>query len=95
VEDDQRGEGELLWRLGILCGNHTSPMMISTPHAHKQVNITYIFVSGMPWLFLFELFYLCICICEALHINTEAISNKYLGLPTIVGAHRSDIFEKY
>jgi hypothetical protein len=32
-------------------------------------------------------------ICEALHINTEALSDKYLGLPTIVRADRSDSFE--
>jgi hypothetical protein len=32
-------------------------------------------------------------ICEALHIDTEALSDKYLGLPTLVGAERSDCFE--
>jgi hypothetical protein len=32
-------------------------------------------------------------LCEALHITTEAISNKYLRLPTLVGADRSDCFE--
>jgi hypothetical protein len=31
-------------------------------------------------------------ICQTLHIDTEAISNKYLGLPAIVGADRSDCF---
>jgi hypothetical protein len=31
-------------------------------------------------------------ICQALHIDTEAISDKYLGLPAIVGADRSDCF---
>jgi hypothetical protein len=31
-------------------------------------------------------------ICEALHIDTEALSDKYLGLPVIVGADRSDCF---
>jgi hypothetical protein len=31
-------------------------------------------------------------ICEALHINTEALSDKYLGLPALVGADRSDCF---
>jgi hypothetical protein len=31
-------------------------------------------------------------ICEVLHIDREAISDKYLGLPTIVGADRSDYF---
>jgi hypothetical protein len=29
-------------------------------------------------------------ICEELHINTEAKSDKYLGLPALVGADRSD-----
>jgi hypothetical protein len=28
-------------------------------------------------------------ICEALHIDTEALSDKYLGLPALVGADRS------
>jgi hypothetical protein len=32
-------------------------------------------------------------ICEALHIDTEALSDKYLGLPTLVGAERSDCLE--
>ena len=32
-------------------------------------------------------------ICEALHIDTEALSDKYLGLPALVGAERSDCFE--
>jgi hypothetical protein len=31
-------------------------------------------------------------ICQALHIDTEAISDKYIGLPTLVGADRSDCF---
>jgi hypothetical protein len=31
-------------------------------------------------------------ICEALHIETEALSDKYLGLLAIVGAERSDCF---
>jgi hypothetical protein len=31
-------------------------------------------------------------ICETLNINTEAISNKYLGLPTFVGADKSECF---
>jgi hypothetical protein len=31
-------------------------------------------------------------ICETLHINTEALSYKYLGLPALVGADRSDCF---
>jgi hypothetical protein len=30
--------------------------------------------------------------CNVLNINTEALSDKYLGLPTIVGADRSDCF---
>jgi hypothetical protein len=34
-------------------------------------------------------------ICEALHISTEAISDKYLGLPALVGADRSDCFEHF
>jgi hypothetical protein len=34
-------------------------------------------------------------ICEALHINTEALSDKYLGLPALVGADRSDCFEHF
>jgi hypothetical protein len=34
-------------------------------------------------------------ICEALHITTEAISGKYLGLPALVGANRSDFFEHF
>jgi hypothetical protein len=32
-------------------------------------------------------------ICEALHIDTEALSDKYLGLPALVGADKSDCFE--
>jgi hypothetical protein len=31
-------------------------------------------------------------ICETLHIDTEALSDKYLGLQAIVGADRSDCF---
>jgi hypothetical protein len=31
-------------------------------------------------------------ICEALHIETVALSDKYLGLLAIVGAERSDCF---
>jgi hypothetical protein len=31
-------------------------------------------------------------ICNTLNINTEAISDKYLGLPAIVGVDRSDCF---
>jgi hypothetical protein len=31
-------------------------------------------------------------ICQALHIDTEAISDKYLGLPALVGTDRSDCF---
>jgi hypothetical protein len=34
-------------------------------------------------------------ICEALHIDTEALSDKYLGLPAPVGADRSDCFEHF
>jgi ribonuclease HI len=34
-------------------------------------------------------------ICEELHITTEAISDKYLGLPALVGADRSDCFEHF
>ena len=30
--------------------------------------------------------------CNTLNINTEPISDKYLGLPAIVGADRSDCF---
>jgi hypothetical protein len=30
--------------------------------------------------------------CEALHIDTEALSDKYLGLPTIIGPDMSDCF---
>jgi hypothetical protein len=30
--------------------------------------------------------------CEILHINTEAISDKYLGLRALVGADRSECF---
>jgi hypothetical protein len=31
-------------------------------------------------------------ICETLNINIEAISDKYLGLPTFVGADKSEFF---
>jgi hypothetical protein len=31
-------------------------------------------------------------ICNTLNISTEALSDKYLGLPAIVGADRSDCF---
>jgi hypothetical protein len=31
-------------------------------------------------------------ICSELHIDTEALSDKYLGLPAMVGADRSDCF---
>jgi hypothetical protein len=34
-------------------------------------------------------------ICEALHIDTEALSDKYLGLPTFVGADISDCIEHF
>jgi hypothetical protein len=34
-------------------------------------------------------------VCEALHIDTEALSDKYLGLPALVGADRSDCFESF
>lgn len=34
-------------------------------------------------------------ICETLHIDTEALSDKYLGLPAIVGVDRSDSFEHF
>jgi hypothetical protein len=34
-------------------------------------------------------------ICEALHISTKAISDKYLGLPALVSADRSDCFEHF
>jgi hypothetical protein len=32
-------------------------------------------------------------ICEALHIDKKALSDKYLGLLALVGAERSDCFE--
>ena len=32
-------------------------------------------------------------VCEALNIMTESISDKYLGLPALVGADRSDCFQ--
>jgi hypothetical protein len=34
-------------------------------------------------------------ICEALHTDTEALSDKYLGLPALVGADMSDCFEHF
>jgi hypothetical protein len=34
-------------------------------------------------------------ICVELHIDTEALSDKYLGLPSLVGADRSDSFENF
>jgi hypothetical protein len=34
-------------------------------------------------------------VCEALHIDTVALSDKYLGLPALVGADRSDCFEHF
>jgi hypothetical protein len=34
-------------------------------------------------------------ICEVLHIDTEALSDKYLGLPALVGADRSDCFKHF
>ena len=32
-------------------------------------------------------------ICQELHIDNEALSDKYLGLPAMVGADRSDCFK--
>jgi hypothetical protein len=34
-------------------------------------------------------------ICTMLHIDTEALSDKYLGLPALVGADRSDCFKHF
>jgi hypothetical protein len=34
-------------------------------------------------------------ICETLHINTKALSDKYLGLPALVGADGSDCFKHF
>jgi hypothetical protein len=34
-------------------------------------------------------------ICEARHIDIEALSNKYLGLPALLGADRSDYFQHF
>jgi hypothetical protein len=34
-------------------------------------------------------------ICEALHITTKAISDKYCGVFALVGAYRSDCFEHF
>jgi hypothetical protein len=34
-------------------------------------------------------------ICDTLHIDTEALSDKYLGLPALVGADMSDCFEHF
>ena len=31
-------------------------------------------------------------VCEILHINTEALADKYLGLLALVGGDRSDCF---
>ena len=31
-------------------------------------------------------------LCEVLNIMTESLSDKYLGLPAMVGADRSDCF---
>jgi hypothetical protein len=33
--------------------------------------------------------------CNTLNINTKAISDKYLGLPAMVGADRSDCFQHF
>ena len=34
-----------------------------------------------------------VVICQHLNINTEALNDKYLGLPSMVGMDRSDSFE--
>jgi hypothetical protein len=34
-------------------------------------------------------------ICTTLHIDIEALSDMYLGLPALVGADRSDCFEHF
>ena len=34
-------------------------------------------------------------VCQQLHIDTEALSDKYLGLPAMVGADRSDCFKHF
>ena len=34
-------------------------------------------------------------ICQLLHIDTKALSDKYLGLPAMVGADRSDCFRHF
>ena len=34
-------------------------------------------------------------VCTALHIDTEASSDEYLGLPALVGDDRSDCFEHF
>lgn len=34
-------------------------------------------------------------ICHELHIDTEALCDKYLGLPAMVGADRSDCFKHF
>jgi hypothetical protein len=34
-------------------------------------------------------------ICETLHIVSEALSDKYLGLPALVGADKSDYFDHF
>jgi hypothetical protein len=36
--------------------------------------------------------YVRVQICNTLNINTEALSDKYLGLPALVGIDRSDCF---
>ena len=33
-------------------------------------------------------------LCEVLNIMTESLSDKYLGLPAMVGADRSDCFRR-
>ena len=34
-------------------------------------------------------------ICQELHIDTEALTDKYLGLPAMVGADRSDCLKHF
>ena len=34
-------------------------------------------------------------ICQQLNIDTEALSDKYLGLPAMVGADRSECFRHF
>jgi hypothetical protein len=31
-------------------------------------------------------------VCESLDIMSDSLNDKYLGLPALVGAHRSDYF---